>query len=259
MDREFSPQRVNETEDQYDNRYNAHLRRIQNTQQSWNRPGYDIPPHIPQDQRDIPVTDPPETRTKSTRIRPPPPRVHPRAAVNAHHRGEMLRAIHEMNMNVSDARVQFESASRPYPTDQNSEAPPEEYHTLGPGGISAYRVTRGPPNNGLWNAEQYHYTVLIKCIRQLVHWKVGNYISAPARSKQPKMGEPTKYSGNRSHDMFLQWLNQFLNWLRSHYHCRDEADFVVNIPIYSPFPLLLSIVSITFLIYFRSIYLKHTI
>ena len=34
---------------------------------------------------------------------------------------------------------------------------------------------------------------------------------------------------------------------------------VVNIPIYSPFPLLLSIVSITFLIYFRSIYLKHTI
>ena len=39
--------------------------------------------------------------------------------------------------------------------------------------------------------------------------------------------------------------------------CFDGS--VVNIPIYSPFPLLLSIVSITFLIYFRSIYLKHTI
>ena len=39
----------------------------------------------------------------------------------------------------------------------------------------------------------------------------------------------------------------------------SETEAVVNIPIYSPFPLLLSIVSITLLIYFRSIYLKHTI
>src|ERR1700691_5160837 len=49
-------------------------------------------------------------------------------------------------------------------------------------------------------------------------------ITPPPGSKHPKMGEPTKYSGNRNHDVFLQWLNQFLNWLRSHYYCGDEAD-----------------------------------
>jgi hypothetical protein len=38
------------------------------------------------------------------------------------------------------------------------------------------------------------------------------------------MSEPSKYSGNRNHEVFLQWLNQFLNWLRSHYYCGDEAD-----------------------------------
>ena len=42
---------------------------------------------------------------------------------------------------------------------------------------------------------------------------------------------------------------------------KAEQDLVpvVNIPIYSPFSPLLSIVSITFLISFRSYYLKHAI
>ena len=102
---EFSPWRANETDDQYNNWYNAHLWRIQNTQQSWNRSGYDIPPHIPQDQWNVPVTDPPEEIcAEPTRICPLPLGwVQPRAAVNVCHQGEMLRAIHEMNMNVSDA------------------------------------------------------------------------------------------------------------------------------------------------------------
>ena len=39
----------------------------------------------------------------------------------------------------------------------------------------------------------------------------------------------------------------------------SSEDAVVNIPIYSPFSSLLSIVSITFLISFQSIYLKHAI
>ena len=112
MDQEFSPQRANETDDQYNNQYNAHLQRIQNMQQSWNRSGYDILPHIPQDQWGVPVADRPEIHAEPTRIYPPPlGRAHPRAAVNTRHRGEMLRAIYEMNMNVSDARVRFESAS----------------------------------------------------------------------------------------------------------------------------------------------------
>jgi len=58
-----------------------------------------------------------------------------------------------------------------------------------------------------------------------IDWKVSRTMTAPSSSKQPKMGEPSKYSGNRNHDVFLQWLNQFLNWLRSHYHCGDNADF----------------------------------
>ena len=47
--------------------------------------------------------------------------------------------------------------------------------------------------------------------------------------------------------------------LNRHFPSTVRSLGVVNILIYSPFPLLLSIVSITFLIYFRSIYLKHTI
>ena len=157
--------RVDETDDHYDNQYNTHLQRIQNTQQSWNRSGYYIPPHIHQDQGNIPGTNPPEeTHAKPTRIHPPPLGwVHPRTMVNACHWGEMIRAIQEMNMNIINTQVQLESASWPYPLNQNSEAPPEEYHNSGPGGISAYRVTHG---------EQYHYTVLIKCICQLVHWEL---------------------------------------------------------------------------------------
>ena len=98
-------------------------------------------------------------------------------------------------------------------------------YPIGPMGISAYRVTHTPPNNGLWNSEQYHYTVLLKIIQQLISWKVGRTMVAPHGSKQPKMGEPSKYAGNRNHDVFIQWLNQFLNWLRSHYYCGKEADF----------------------------------
>src|SRR6202050_1684791 len=124
-------------------------------------------------------------------------------------------------------QVQFDSASRPYQHEPEAEtsllaAPP---YPLGPTGISAYQVTHTPANNGLWNTEQYHYTVLLKRIQHLIHWKVGCTIVALQGSKQPKMGEPSKYTGNRNHDVFIQWLNQFLNWLQSHYHCGEEADF----------------------------------
>src|ERR1700729_1921895 len=98
-------------------------------------------------------------------------------------------------------------------------------YPIGPMGISAYRVTHTPPNNGLWNSEQYHYTVLLKRIQQLISWKVGRTMVAPHGSKQPKMGEPSKYASNQNHDVFIQWLNQFVNWLRSLYYCGEEADF----------------------------------
>jgi hypothetical protein len=67
--------------------------------------------------------------------------------------------------------------------------------------------------------------VLLKRICKLIEWKVGRAMTAPTGFKQPKMREPSKYSGNRNHDVFLQWLNQFLNWLRSHYYCREDTDF----------------------------------
>src|SRR6202050_4896747 len=124
-------------------------------------------------------------------------------------------------------QVQLDSASRPYQHEPEAEtlllaAAP---YPLGPTGISTYRVTHTPPNNGLWNAEQYHYMVLIKRIQHWIHWKVGRTIVAPQGSKQPKMGEPLKYAGNRNRDVFVQWLNQFLNWLQSHYQCGEEVDF----------------------------------
>jgi hypothetical protein len=119
---------------------------------------------------------------------------------------------------TKDHRVQFGELP-----DRQDGDPPGDYPE-GHAGISAYRVSQEPLNNGLWNAEQYHYTVMLRRICRLIQWKVGMSITAPPGSKQPKMGEPTKYSGNRNHDVFLQWLNQFLNWLRSHYYCGDEAD-----------------------------------
>jgi hypothetical protein len=47
MDWELPPQRDDETDEQYDGQYHAHLNCINNTQQSWTRSGYDAPPHLP--------------------------------------------------------------------------------------------------------------------------------------------------------------------------------------------------------------------
>jgi hypothetical protein len=48
---------------------------------------------------------------------------------------------------------------------------------------------------------------------------------APPGMKHPKVSEPNKYSGSKSHDAFVTWLNQFLNWLRSNYICGEDTDF----------------------------------
>ena len=66
---------------------------------------------------------------------------------------------------------------------------------------------------------------MFKHIKKLIHWKVRAPVTAPPGAKQPKMGEPVKYSGNKNHDSFLLWLNQFLNWLRTHYYCSPDAKF----------------------------------
>jgi hypothetical protein len=46
MEQEFPPRRADETDSQYENRYLAHQRRINNMQQSWARSGYNAPPHL---------------------------------------------------------------------------------------------------------------------------------------------------------------------------------------------------------------------
>ena len=109
------------------------------------------------------------------------------------------------------SRVQFDSAS----------SAPRMRDIIAPSDISQYRVTTGPTESGLWNAEQYHHDVKV---RRTVEWKVGSDLSAPMGTKHPKISEPSKYSGSRSHDNFCNWLDQFLNWLRAHYISGEETD-----------------------------------
>jgi len=79
--------------------------------------------------------------------------------------------------------------------------------------------------SGIWNAEQYHNDILIDKIRHIVKWKVGHTMHAPPGMKHLKVSKPNKYLGGKSHDAFMTWLNQFLNWLRSHYICGKDTDF----------------------------------
>src|SRR6202790_2177983 len=223
MNRELPPRGPFETDDQYDQRYQAQLRRISNTHRSWARGvGYDPPPHLPSFMPSRTTDGTPggdRGWVNSHPNRPDQPsQTRDEAGDNPQPRVERVSR---------EQQVQFDSASRIYHYDHNNNGNSQagDQSHGGPLGLSAYRVSRAPPNNGLWNSEQYHYTVLLKRIRKLIEWKVGRTMAAPAGSKQPKMGEPSKYLGNRNHDVFLQWLNQFLNWLRSHYHCRDNADF----------------------------------
>ena len=53
-----------------------------------------------------------------------------------------------------DHQVQF----RELPNRQDHDTP--DKYPDGHTGISAYQVSKEPPNNGLWNAKQYHYTVM---------------------------------------------------------------------------------------------------
>ncbi|KIM74144.1 hypothetical protein PILCRDRAFT_14694 [Piloderma croceum F 1598] len=195
--------------------------RINNTQQSWARSGYDLPPHLDSVSNNVRR---PEHRFG--RGMPIPIR---RQAPTAGRSQSSVPRVEKYRDDRDDVYVSQPKAQKDQqvqfgelPERQDQET--QDNYLDGHNGISAYRVSQGPPNNGLWNTEQYHYTVMLKQIRRLIHWKVGMSITAPPGSKQPKMGEPHKYSGNRNHDVFLQWLNQFLNWLRSHYYCEDEAD-----------------------------------
>jgi hypothetical protein len=230
MDRELPPRRPDESEDQYFNRYQAHLHRIDNTLKSWARDGYDVPPHLTgQETREQPLGQEPEAKEGVTPTEKTP-RPHPRPpAIPRLHPNDPAQIAYRARMAAEATRggVHFESVSRPNKSSLERDYEEEdmtEYHG-GPEGLSAFRVSHTAPSHGIWNTEHYHYSVLIKHIKKLIQWKVGLSLIAPPGSKQPKISEPHKYAGNKNHDVFLQWLNQFLNWLRNHYYCGDEADF----------------------------------
>jgi hypothetical protein len=218
MEREFTPRRADEIKSQYENQYLAHQWRITNTQQSWARSGYDIPPHLDSVSNNFKRTEHRFGRGMPIPIQRDAPNSG-WSQVNIL-RTEQFRDDEYLSLPkaTKDHQVQF----RELPDRQDHDTP--DNYPDGHAGISAYWVSQEPPNNRLWNAEQYHYTVMLRRIHRLIHWKVGMSITAPPGSQQPKMGEPTKYSGNRNHNVFLQWLNQFLNWLRSHYYCGDKVD-----------------------------------
>lgn len=115
-------------------------------------------------------------------------------------------------------RVQFDSisSSKPVPTSNSYQRQSAM--------SSAYRVTGGPPESGLWNGNQYHQDILLPAIIKLIEWRVGTTMTAPPGVKQPKIGEPEKFSGTSDHELFLRWLEKFLSWLRSHYLCGPDVD-----------------------------------
>jgi hypothetical protein len=125
------------------------------------------------------------------------------------------QAYHDPNpthtlLTQNRTHIQFNSASRPYNVGQDARSDHRPDFANQPG-FSAFKISQGSPNHGIWNSEHYHYAVMLKCIQRLIIWKVRQHMVAPPGSKQPKMSEPSKYSGNRNHKVLLQWLNQFLN------------------------------------------------
>ena len=212
MDRELPPRRSDESSAQFQDRYERHIRRVDTTHQSWNREfihdatthlgRHELPPHLDRP-NEVDIPHDPEDEEPDL--------------VDAEEVGPSRNAsVHLMPTHNARPRpsVQFGSIS----------TAPRGRSFARPRGVSAYRVTQGPAESGLWNSEQYHQDVMLTKVRRIVDWKVGSDLSAPSGTKQPKLSEPMKYSGNRSHDNFCTWLDQFLNWLRSHYISGSSTD-----------------------------------
>ncbi|KAF7970992.1 hypothetical protein HWV62_22241 [Athelia sp. TMB] len=197
-------QQPNETNDQYDARYAANIRRIDRTEESWSRP------YAAQD---------------ASRVRTPTATIAPPTAHSGLPRDVRFEHSFVPREPISRGPHAFVPGSIP---DSASRARPNNPISGGmlapPPGLSAYRVTHGAVTNGLWNNDHYHYVVLLGKITQLIHHKVGTPIDVPTGFKQPKLAEPPKYAGSHSHDEFVDWLSAFLNWLRGHYISGPATD-----------------------------------
>ncbi|KAF7965635.1 hypothetical protein HWV62_42444 [Athelia sp. TMB] len=197
------PRGPGETSEQYDARYEANIRRVNHTQGSWSRAYDPGPPR---------QAGHPHPMTRDARFEP---------ATEQH---APARDTGFEDLRPAGARantpnhVVFESISRPLNPYAGITAPPI--------GISAYRVTQGPVTNGIWHNDHYHYVVLLGRVAQIIKFKVGDPFEIPSGFKQPKLHEPSKYAGSHSHDEFMDWLSEFLNWLRGHYICGPATDSV---------------------------------
>ncbi|KAF7973544.1 hypothetical protein HWV62_14904 [Athelia sp. TMB] len=120
---------------------------------------------------------------------------------------------------------EYESISRPGDGHGRTVAP-DPYSSLyvRPQGLSAYRISQTPVAGGLWNSDQYHFVVLIDKVVKLINHKVGEAFEAPSGLKVPKIPDPSKYTGSSSHEEFMDWLGEFLNWLRGNYICGPRCD-----------------------------------
>jgi hypothetical protein len=151
MEREFPSRRADETDSQYENRYLAHQRRINNTQQSWARSGYDAPPHLESASsanRGTGTGLNTGTSVPAKRQAPIPGRMHPDAPGLSQHRDAAYASLYK-----APREVQFGVLPEQRQDDDEVDNP---QYLDSHNGISAYRVSHGPPNNGLWNTEQYH-------------------------------------------------------------------------------------------------------
>ncbi|KAF7987026.1 hypothetical protein HWV62_135 [Athelia sp. TMB] len=121
---------------------------------------------------------------------------------------------------------EYDSISRPPMGSRPPAAAVDPYSSLyvRPQGLSAYRISQTPAAGGLWNSDQYHFVVLIDKVVKLVNHKVGDAFEAPPGLKVPKIPDPRKYSGSSSHEEFMDWLGEFLNWLRGNYICGPPCD-----------------------------------
>ena len=233
-DRAHPPRRPNETEEQYLTRRQAETRLAERSRTAWSRAfpdgsssGIAYTNTAPAIQA-APASDanhefagcPREPRSRPT------PSISqsraPRLDVRFH---EPLDALHPA-VSAGPMAPEFDSISRA-PVDhlpRGSATDPYSGLYVRPQGLSAYRISQTPVAGGLWNSDQYHFVVLIDKVVKLVNHKVGDPFEAPHGLKVPKIPDPSKYSGSSSHEEFMDWLGEFLNWLRGNYICGPSCD-----------------------------------
>ncbi|KAF7975144.1 hypothetical protein HWV62_10307 [Athelia sp. TMB] len=234
-----SARRPNETVQQFETRRQAEARLAERAQTAWYRafPGSQPPAPLTNPMATAPVPDFTDNtayrypRTDNGRASEPQESTHefmdyrPQRSAGAPRRSDVrfsepAAALHPA-VSAGSMGPEFDSISRP---PAESHADPYTSLYVRPQGLSAYRISQTPVAGGLWNSDQYHFVVLIDKVVKLINHKVGEAFEAPPGLKVPKIPDPSKYSGSSSHEEFMDWLGEFLNWLRGNYICGPRCD-----------------------------------